>query len=123
MWGCELTDTSPDIVLISKTIGGGIPTSMMSYRPEYDEKLPPAFHIGTYRGNPLALAAGTAVLNILQKYELPQRVMRLGSQIMTRLQESLKDVQKVGEVRGSGFMIGVEMVEDRKTKACHSICS
>ena len=116
MWGCELTNTSPDIVLISKTIGGGIPTSMISYLPEYDEKLPPAFHIGTYRGNPLALAAGTAVLHTLQKYELPQRAMRVGDQIMARLTEISKDARKVGEVRGSGFMIGVEMVEDRKTK-------
>ncbi len=117
MWATELTNTSPDILLISKTIGGGIPVSMIAYRAEYDEKLPPAFHLGTYRGNVLGLAAGTAVINVLQKYELPQRAMSLGNKMMHRLQEDAGRSRNIGEVRGSGFMIGIELVEDKQSKS------
>ncbi len=117
MWGCELTDTTPDIILISKTIGGGIPVSMIAYRSEYDEKLPAGFHLGTYRGNVLGLAAGTAVLNILQKCELPQRAMSLGRQMMNRLREDASQARNIGEVRGSGFMIGIEVVDDLRSKS------
>jgi 4-aminobutyrate aminotransferase-like enzyme len=116
MWACELTGTSPDIMMISKSIGSGLPVSMIAYRPEYDEKLPTAFHLGTYRGNPLGLAAGTAVLNTLQKYKLPQRAADLGSKMVKRLSEDSRNSNNVGEVRGSGFMIGIEIVDDLKRK-------
>jgi 4-aminobutyrate aminotransferase-like enzyme len=117
MWACELTGTSPDIVLISKSIGGGIPLSMIAYRQEYDEKLEPAFHLGTYRGNVLGLAAGTEVLKLLQLRRLPERAASLGEKLMERLSEDASRSHNMGEVRGSGFMIGIEMVEDLKSKS------
>jgi 4-aminobutyrate aminotransferase-like enzyme len=115
MWACELTNTTPDVLLVSKTIGGGIPVSMIVCREEYDAKLPAAFHLGTYRGNILGLAAGTAVLNVLRQYELPQKAMSLGKKIMTRLSGN-PNLRSIGEVRGSGLMIGIELVEDPRSK-------
>jgi 4-aminobutyrate aminotransferase-like enzyme len=117
MWSCELTDTTPDIMLISKSIGGGIPLSLIVYRPEYDEKLEPAFHLGTYRGNILGLAAGTEVLKLLQTQRLPERAMALGKKIMERFSEDAEKSHNIGEVRGSGFMVGVELVDDLKSKS------
>lgn len=116
IWASEHYGITPDIVCISKSIGGGIPLSLIAYRPEYDEQLPPGFHLGTYRGNPIALAAGNAILNYLKTSSLLERVATVGSSVKARFQEIATDVPQVGEVRGKGFMIGVELVNDRDTK-------
>jgi 2,4-diaminobutyrate 4-transaminase len=116
IWASEHYGITPDIVCISKSIGGGIPLSMIAYRPEYDEELPAGFHLGTYRGNPLALAAGNAILNHLKSSDLLDRVTSIGSSLKARFQEISADVPQVGEVRGKGFMIGLELVTDRHTK-------
>ncbi len=83
---------------------------MIAYRPEYDEGLPPGgFHLGTYRGgNPLALAAGEAILSYLKSSDLLPRVQRDGRKILEMFQEATERNPKLGEVRGLGFMIGVE---------------
>jgi 4-aminobutyrate aminotransferase and related aminotransferases len=116
IWASEHSHVSPDIMCISKSIGGGIPTSMIVYREEYDRELPGGFHFGTYRGNQLALAAGTAILKYLKETDLLSRVTNKGEYIKKRLNESMELSHRVGEVRGIGFMIGVEMVKDRKSR-------
>lgn len=117
IWASEHSRISPDIVCISKSIGGGIPTSMIAYREEYDEGLPPGFHFGTYRGNPVALAAGNAILKQLKSTDLLQRVRDEGSRIKNMFGELAADYGEIGEVRGRGFMVATEMVRDRETKA------
>ena len=116
IWASEHSRISPDIMCISKSIGGGIPTSMIAYREEYDRKLPGGFHFGTYRGNQLALAAGTAILKYLKETDLLSRVTNKGEYIKKRLSEAMQLSDKVGEVRGLGFMIGLEMVTDKKSR-------
>ena len=116
IWASEYSGISPDIMCISKSIGGGIPTSMIAYKQEYDDDLPPGFHLGTYRGNPVALAAGTAILNYLKSTNLLDSVRVNGEHIKKRFQEVSDDVKQIGEVRGRGFMVSAEIVKDRKTK-------
>lgn len=115
-WGCELTGTSPDIMCVSKSVGAGIPLSLIAYRDEYDNKLPEAFHIGTYRGNPLALAAGSASIDFIKKTDLLSRVQQLGRKTISRFQQIADASSKIGEVRGAGFMIGNEFVDSKETK-------
>lgn len=110
MWAFEWDDVKPDIVCVSKSIGGGVPLSAIYYREEYDAKLPTPFHLGTYRGNGLALAAGVAVLREVPK--LLERVRVEGPEF----QKSLGTVGSpyIADVRGRGFMIGVELTDSKK---------
>jgi 4-aminobutyrate aminotransferase-like enzyme len=110
MWGFEWDQIKPDIVCVSKSIGGGIPLSLVYYREDYDQKLPTPFHLGTYRGNPLALAAGTAVLRELPKFL--ERVNIEGAGLQKRFGQIGSPL--IGDVRGRGFMIGIELVENKK---------
>jgi len=116
IWASEYAGITPDIMCISKSIGGGIPTSMIAYKQEYDEGLPPGFHLGTYRGNPVALAAGTAILDYLKTSDLLERVRSKGEYIKKRFQEISDEIRQVGDVRGRGFMISAELVKDRGSK-------
>ena len=117
IWASEHYGITPDIMCISKSIGGGLPTSMIAYREEFDRDLPPGFHLGTFRGNPLALAAGNAILKYLKSSDLLERVTRKGDYIKKRFGEVMEKVPEIGDVRGKGFMVAAEMVRDRKTKA------
>lgn len=113
MWGFEWDSIKPDIVAISKSIGGGLPLSVVYYREDYDAKLPTPFHLGTYRGNPLALAAGTTVLKEVPKYL--ERVRMEGSSLQKRFGSVGSPL--IGDVRGKGFMIGVELTQNQKPLA------
>lgn len=115
-WGCELTSTSPDIMCVSKSVGAGIPLSLVAYREEYDTKLPEAFHLGTYRANPLALAAGAASIDFIEQMNLLNRVQQLGKKTISRFEQIANASNKVGEARGVGFMLGNEIVESKETK-------
>lgn len=116
MWAVEHWNVTPDILCIAKTIGGGIPVSMVAYRDDLVRELPRGFHLGTYRGNPLALAVGTQVLRVLRETDVIPRTARRGTRVLDHLQRLASDHAAIGDVRGKGFMIGVEFVKDRRTK-------
>ena len=116
-WACELTGTSPDILCVSKSVGAGIPLSLIAYRQEYDETLPDAFHLGTYRGNPLAMAAGVATIDYIKRESLLSRVQKLGDKAKSEFRRIAESTRNVGEVRGPGFMIGNEIVESKESRA------
>ncbi len=116
IWASEHYNVSPDIMCVSKSIGGGIPTSMIVYRDDYDKDLPKGFHLGTYRANPLALAAGNAILNYLKTSDILERVTLKGEYIKKRLNEISTESDYIGDIRGKGFMIGAELVKDKKTR-------
>lgn len=115
-WAVDHYGVTPDIMCISKAIGGGIPTSYVVYRSDLDEKLEETFHFGTYRANPLALAAGTAVIEYIESRNLLERTRNLGQEILKRLNNLMERSMIVGDVRGLGFMIGIELVDDKRTK-------
>jgi 2,4-diaminobutyrate 4-transaminase len=115
-WGCELTNTSPDIMCISKSVGGGIPLSSIAYRAEYDETVPEAFHLGTYRGNPLGMAAAVATIDYIKQTDLASRVQRVGEKTKETFERIARSSTHIGDVRGVGFMVGNELVESKSTK-------
>ena len=115
MWASEWARIDPDIVCISKSIGGGVPLSMIAYRPEYDD-LPSGFHLGTYRGNALGIAAGNAVLKFLGSTGVLERVRKDGEVVKKRFEEICEGNPMVGEVRGKGFMVGIELVGDKNSR-------
>ena len=115
-WAVEHFGVAPDIMCISKAIGGGIPSSYVAYRSDLDEKLEETFHFGTYRANPLALAAGAAVIDYIESRNLLERTRILGQHVLKRFSELLNKSSIIGDVRGIGFMIGIELVEDKNSK-------
>jgi 4-aminobutyrate aminotransferase-like enzyme len=117
MWAVEHSGVTPDILCIAKTIGGGIPVSVVAYRDDLVPELPRGFHLGTYRGNPLGLAVGTEVLKVLREGDLIAKTAQRGAAVMERFRGMAPRHVSIGNVRGKGFMIGVEFVQDRATKA------
>ena len=117
MWAVEHAGVTPDLLCIAKSIGGGIPVSMVAYRADLVKELPRGFHIGTYRGNPLALAAGTEVLKVLKEGDLLERTRRRGAALVERFRGFSRSHPTIGDVRGKGFMVGVEFVRDPATRA------
>lgn len=116
MFSFEHTGTVPDIITISKALGGiGLPISGIAYK----EKLntwPAGTHIGTFRGNVAAYAAGSAALAFMVSNNLADHALRLGQTILSSLKFLEQDSRIVGEVRGKGLMLGVELVKDQETK-------
>jgi len=110
MWAFEYENITPDIVCVSKSIGGGLPVSLVYYRDDYDKKLPKPFHLGTYRANPLAMAAGITVINEVPKYF--DKVKSSGKEMLNKFNKI--DSNLIGEVRGKGYMIGIELVDNGK---------
>jgi 4-aminobutyrate aminotransferase len=115
-WAIEHFGVTPDIMTISKAIGGGIPISFVAYRSDIDEKLEEMFHLGTYRANPLGLASGSAVIEYIESRNLLERISSLGDYLINRFTDMMDRYPIIGDVRGLGFMIGIELVRDKKTK-------
>lgn len=112
MWAVDHPKITPDILCIAKTIGGGLPLGVVAYRDDLVPELPPAFHLGTFRANALALAAGAEVLRVLRDGDLLERATRKGDEVQRRFREVATGHPMMGDVRGKGFMIGVELVRD-----------
>jgi len=109
-WAIEHSGIVPDVMVLSKAIGGGLPLAVVVYREELDVWAPGA-HTGTFRGNTLAMAAGAATLRTISADELAQRAARLGERILTELRRLQSAHPSIGHVRGRGLMIGMELVE------------
>ncbi len=116
MWAVEHANVTPDLLCIAKSIGGGLPLSVVAYRADLVPDLPRGFHLGTFRGNPLALAAGAETLKILGEGDLLERTRQRGPRIVERLDELAQRHPTLGNVRGRGFMIGAEFVHDRTSR-------
>lgn len=116
MFACEHSKTTPDLMTLSKGLGGiGYPLSACLCREEYDT-WPPGSHIGTFRGQAVAMAAGLAAINFMEKHHLPDHALTLGKRMLKRLEGLKETSRRIGDVRGRGLMIGIEFVQDKKTK-------
>ncbi|MFD9599786.1 diaminobutyrate--2-oxoglutarate transaminase family protein [Streptomyces sp. NPDC059970] len=109
-WAVEHSGIVPDVMVLSKAIGGSLPLAVIVYRSELDTWQPGA-HAGTFRGNQLAMAAGTATLAFVREHRLAERAATLGARMVARLQALATDHPSIGDVRGRGLMIGVELVD------------
>jgi len=119
MWGCEHDGVIPDIMTVGKGMGGGFPLSGVISTDDLTSRKPwsnPSASSSSYGGNPLAAAAGLSALEIILKEDLIKNADRVGRIMLAGL-EAMKDKHRcVGEVRGKGLMLGMELVRDRKTK-------
>ncbi|KAL0419280.1 UNVERIFIED_CONTAM: Alanine--glyoxylate aminotransferase 23, mitochondrial [Sesamum radiatum] len=115
-WGFEAHDVVPDIVTMAKGIGNGIPLGAVVTTPEIAKVLACRNYYNTYGGNPVCTAAGLAVLKVIEKQKLQQNAFNVGLYLKQRL-NSLKDKYEIiGDVRGRGLLVGVELVTDRQLK-------
>lgn len=105
----------PDVILISKAIGGGQPLSVVVYDRELD-KWGPGAHAGTFRGNQLAMAAGTVVMNRINDPGFLSEVTRKGEYMRSRLLKLKDEVSIIGDVRGTGLMLGIEFINPNGPK-------
>lgn len=105
----------PDVVSLSKAIGGGVPLGATIANKEIMDWAPGA-HGNTFGGNLLACAAGMATLKFMRQRNLGENAKKLGRRAMKRLEEIKENYEIVGDVRGMGLMIGVEIVKDKKSK-------
>lgn len=117
LFAFEYADIVPDVILVSKAIGGSQPLSIVIYNKKLDVWGPGA-HTGTFRGNQLAMKAGTIVLNRVSKPEFLAEVVRKGNLIMSRMNALKEKVSIIGDVRGKGLMIGCEFVNPKAEKDC-----
>ncbi|MFF3246162.1 diaminobutyrate--2-oxoglutarate transaminase family protein [Streptomyces sp. NPDC002870] len=109
-WAVEHSGIVPDVMVLSKAIGGSLPLAVVVYRSELDAWQPGA-HAGTFRGNQLAMAAGAATLAFVRENRLADRAAILGARMLGRLQGLAAAHPCIGDVRGRGLMIGVELVD------------
>jgi 4-aminobutyrate aminotransferase-like enzyme len=118
-WACDLFDVHPDILIVGKALGGGYPIGAFITRPELipEGMESEPWHMLTFMNQPLGAAAALAVLDIIEKENLAKRAQDLGAQFTARLKELSRQYEVIGDVRGPGLFIGVDFVEDRKTKA------
>lgn len=100
----------PDIIVLSKAIGGGLPMAVMIYREGLDLWKPGA-HAGTFRGNQLAMAAGSKTLDIIKRDGLVERAAIAGRRLRANLERIQSHTPYIGEVRGEGLMLGVEVID------------
>ncbi|KAB5561775.1 hypothetical protein DKX38_006732 [Salix brachista] len=115
-WGFEAQGVVPDIVTMAKGIGNGIPLGAVVTTPEIAEVLTRRCYFNTFGGNPLCTAAGLAVLKVIEKENLQENALVVGSHLKKRLTELKDKYEIIGDVRGRGLMLGVELVTDRQRK-------
>ncbi|WP_407310834.1 aspartate aminotransferase family protein [Pseudomonas sp. nanlin1] len=104
----------PDVVVLSKAIGGSLPLAVMVYQDWLDTWQPGA-HAGTFRGNQMAMAAGSAVIRHIDQHNLVQHAADVGARLRQHLLELQARTPQMGDVRGRGLMLGVEMVDPHGT--------
>jgi diaminobutyrate-2-oxoglutarate transaminase len=110
------TEAVPDIITISKGLGGvGFPISGIIYRKDI-EAWGPGDHIGTFRGNQVSLAAANGAFDFVAKHDLGAYAAEMGEYLIAQLKSLLGDSPFVGEIRGKGLMIAIECVRDRATR-------
>jgi 4-aminobutyrate aminotransferase/(S)-3-amino-2-methylpropionate transaminase len=117
MFASEHYGLVPDIITTAKSLAGGLPLAAVTGRADVLE----APHVGglggTYGGNPLACAAALAVLDAMEAERIPERAARMGDRIRTRFCQWATRYPCIGDVRGLGAMVALELVADRSTKA------
>jgi 4-aminobutyrate aminotransferase/(S)-3-amino-2-methylpropionate transaminase len=119
MWGVDHDGVEPDVMTVGKGLGGGFPVSGVISTDALTARAPwsnPSASSSSYGGNPLAAAAGLATLEILLKEDLVGNAERVGKVMLARLEALKEKYRCVGEVRGKGLMLGIELVRDRRTK-------
>ena len=115
LFAFEYADIVPDVLLISKAIGGSQPLAVVVYNKELD-KWTPGAHAGTFRGNQLAMKAGTVVLNKIATEDFLQSVREKGAYLLEKITKLKNQVSIIADIRGIGLMMGIEFVDPNGPK-------
>ncbi|XP_004453396.2 alanine--glyoxylate aminotransferase 2, mitochondrial [Dasypus novemcinctus] len=116
-WGFQTHDVLPDIVTMAKGIGNGFPMAAVVTTPEIAKSLAKhLFHFNTFGGGPLACAIGSAVLGVIKENCLQENSQEVGTYMLLKLAKLRDEFEIVGDVRGKGLMIGIEMVKDKTSR-------
>lgn len=109
MFAIDHAGIRPDAIILSKALGGGYPLALIAYDAKYD-KWAPGAHTGTFRGNQIAMIAGAATMRLLRDKNIINHVQEMGARLQTGLKTLARDFLCIGDVRGRGLMVGVEIV-------------
>jgi len=115
MFACEYPGVVPDIMTLAKGLGSGLPIGLVVAKKTLMEKWQRGAHGNTYGGNPLCCAAALATLDLIET-QYRANAAQVGDYFIGKLRELQKNFDCIGDVRGRGLMLGMELVEDRKTK-------
>jgi alanine-glyoxylate transaminase/(R)-3-amino-2-methylpropionate-pyruvate transaminase len=115
-WGFETQDVVPDIVTMAKGIGNGCPLGAVITTPKIAQTLTNRLHFNTFGGNPVVCAQGSAVLDVIEREKLQENSLKIGNKILAGLNQLKGKNQLIGDVRGKGLLLGIELVKDRETK-------
>jgi 4-aminobutyrate aminotransferase/(S)-3-amino-2-methylpropionate transaminase len=116
MFAIEHYGIEPDLMIVAKSIAGGLPLSGVIGKAEIMDSPPDSAIGGTYVGNPVAQAAALAVLDVFEEENLVERAQQIGERIRERMVSWQERVEQIGDVRGLGAMLAVEFVRDRDSK-------
>ena len=116
MWAIEHYGVEPDLMVMAKAIASGLPLSAVVARDELMKDVYPGSLGGTYGGNPIACATALKVLEIIERENIVEQAATLGKKLQKRLDEFYDRYEVIGDVRGKGPMLAMELVKDRKTK-------
>lgn len=115
-WGFENWGVTPDMVTMAKGIGNGVPLGNCVTRPEIAKMMANRIHFNTYGGNPVSMTQGLATLEVIDEENIQQNARVVGDHLRGKLDELAEKHALIGEVRGMGLMLGVELVRDRVSK-------
>jgi len=115
-WGFETQGVIPDIVTMAKGIGNGCPLGAVVTTPKIAATLAARTHFNTFGGNPVVSAQGKAVLDVIDREKLQQNSLNIGNHLLAGLNDLKQKHNIVGDVRGKGLMLGIELVKDRSSK-------
>lgn len=115
-WGFEAFGVTPDLVTMAKGFGNGTPLGAVTTRPEIARDLAQRLHFNTFGGNPVSALAGLTTLEIVDEDGLQARCMEIGGYLKEQLLALQDKHALIGDVRGMGLLLGVELVADRQTK-------
>jgi 4-aminobutyrate aminotransferase / (S)-3-amino-2-methylpropionate transaminase / 5-aminovalerate transaminase len=114
LFAIEYYGVEPDILVTAKGIADGFPLSAYTVRSEIAEAYKPGDHLSTFGGNPVSCAAALANIEFIERVNLPKQAAETGNYVMGRLRDLQQASPIIGEIRGLGLMIGVELVKDRQ---------
>ncbi|XP_041375201.1 alanine--glyoxylate aminotransferase 2, mitochondrial-like [Gigantopelta aegis] len=115
-WGFESHGVVPDIVTMAKGMGNGFPIGAVVTTPEIAKVMGNALHFNTFGGNPLSCAVGSSVIDVIDEEHIQEKANRVGIYFIKQLLQLKDEYDIVGDVRGKGLMLGMEMVTDKKSK-------
>jgi len=116
MFAVEHWDVVPDVLTLGKGLGNGFPVTAMLVRDKYKDQVEKISASTSYGGNPMACAAALASIEVIEEEDLCRRAMELGDFLLARMREMMDRHPLIGDVRGIGCLLGLELVKDRSTR-------